>query len=83
MVHFPGLSQLRLFICLKPDLGLISELSSELSCGLDMALFVACVWLVLWPNYGLVVDSLWIESGTVLCPVGGIIVWPVMAGGVV
>ena len=40
-----------------------------------MALFVAYVWLVLWPNYGLVVNNLWTESGTVLCPVGGIIVW--------
>ena len=46
-----------------------------------MSLFVACVWLVLWPNYGLVMDSLWIEYGIVLCPIGGIIVWPVMAGG--
>ena len=54
----------------------------KLSCGLDMALFVACVWLVLWPNYGLVVDSLWIKYVIVLCPVGGIIMWPVMAGGV-
>ena len=57
-------------------------MSSELSCCLDIALFVACVRLVLWPNYGLVKDSLWIESATVLCPIGGIIVWPVMAGGV-
>ena len=47
-----------------------------------MDLFVAYVWLVLWPNYGLVVDRLWTESGTVLCPIGGIIVWSVMAGGV-
>ena len=44
--------------------------------------FVAYVWLVLWPNYGLVVDSLRTESGTVLCPVSGIIVWPIMASGV-
>ena len=47
-----------------------------------MDLFVSCVWLVLWPNYGLVVDSLWTAFGTVLCPVGGIIVWLVMAGSV-
>ena len=47
-----------------------------------MDLFVACVWLVLWPNYGLVVDRLWTESGTVLCPIGGVIMWSVMAGGV-
>ena len=46
-----------------------------------MALFIACVWLVLWPNYCLVVDSLWTESGTVLCCVGGIIVWSIMVGG--
>ena len=61
---------------------MISELSSELSCYLDMALFISYEWLVLWPNYGLVVDSLWTKSRTVLCPVEGIIVWPVMAGGV-
>ena len=59
MVNFLGLPQLRLFIFLRPDLGLISKLSSELSYGLDMDLFVACVWLVLWPNYGL----LWIVFG--------------------
>ena len=47
-----------------------------------MTLFVAYVWLVLWPNYILVVDSLWTEFETILCPIGGIIVWPVMAGGV-
>ena len=62
--------------------GLIYELSLKLSYDLDMDLFIACVWLVLWPNYGLVVDSLWTESETVLCCVGDIIVWPVMAGGV-
>ena len=47
-----------------------------------MALFVTYVWLILWPNYGLIVDSLWTEYKTVLCPVGGIIVRPVLAGGV-
>ena len=46
-----------------------------------MTLLVACVWVVLWPNYGLIVDSLWTESGTVLCLVGGIMVWPIMASG--
>ena len=25
MVHFPGLPQLRLFICLRPDLGLFGD----------------------------------------------------------
>ena len=63
-------------------MGLIFELRLEVSYGLDMAFFLACVWLVLWPNYGLVVDSLPTESGIVLCPVGGIIMWPVMASGV-
>ena len=61
MVHFLGLPQLRLFIYCVQILGLvfgpIFELSSELSSGLDMALFVAYAWLVLWPNHGLVVDS--------------------------
>ena len=47
-----------------------------------MALLVDYVWLVLWPNYGLVVDSLWTKSRIVLYPVGGIIVWQVMVGGV-
>ena len=74
MVHFPRMPHVRLFICLRPDLGLISELSLELSYGFDMALFLVCVWLVLWPNYGLVVDSLWTESEIALCLVGGIIV---------
>ena len=63
-------------------MGLIFELSSELSYGLDMVLFVACVCLVLWPNYGLVAESLWTESEIFLCRVGGIIVLPVMVGGV-
>ena len=62
-------------------MGLISELSLELSCGQDMALFVACVLLVLWPTFGLVVDSLWIQSMTILCHVGGIIVCLFMATG--
>ena len=67
MVHFQGLSQLRLFISFRAYLRLIFELSSELSYGLDMALFV--------------VNSIWIESGTILCHVGDIIVWPIMASG--
>ena len=33
----------------------------------------------LWPGHGLDVDSPGIESGTVLCPICGMIVWPVMA----
>ena len=32
-----------------------------------MALLAACVGLVLWPDYGLVMDSLGIGSGIVLC----------------
>ena len=47
-----------------------------------MALFVACAWLVLWPNHGLVVDSPRTKSMTVLYPVFGMIVWLVMACGV-
>ena len=47
-----------------------------------MALFVAYAWLVLWPGHGLVVDSPGTESRTVLYPVFGMIVWPVMACGV-
>ena len=47
-----------------------------------MDLFVAFVWLVFCPNYGLVVDNLWTKSRTVLCLVCGIIVWSFMAGGV-
>ena len=84
MVHFPGLPQLRLFICcvqiLGMVVGLIPELSSELYYGLDIGLFVAYAWLVLWPDHGLVVDSLGTESGTVLYPIFGmIVVWPIMA----
>ena len=33
-----------------------------------MDLLATCVGLVLWPDYGLVVDSLGAGSGTVLCP---------------
>ena len=44
MVHFPGLLHLRLFNGLCSDFGtvrgLVSELSSELFCGL--------LWLVVW-----------------------------------
>ena len=47
-----------------------------------MAGFVACAWLVLWPNHGLVVDSPGTKSRTVLYSVFGIIVWLVMACGV-
>ena len=36
--------------------------------SLCMALLVARVGLVLLPDYGLVIDSLGTESGTVLCP---------------
>ena len=43
-----------------------------------MALLVACVGLVLWSDYGLVVDSLGIGPRTVLCPSCGMLVWPVM-----
>ena len=50
---------------------------------------MACVWLVyglgmtgLWPDHGLDVDSPGIESGTVLCPVCGMIVCLVMVCGV-
>ena len=32
-----------------------------------MALLAACVRLVLWPYYGLVVDCLGTEPGTILC----------------
>ena len=83
MVHFPRLPQLRLFICCVQILGLvfllISKLSLELSCGMDMALFMPCAWLVLWPDHGLVVDNPRTESRTVLYPVFDMIVWPVMA----
>ena len=83
MIHFPRLPQLRLFICCVQILGLafllISKLSLELSCGLDMALFVACAWLVLWPDRVLVVDSPKTKSGTILYPVFDMIMWPVMA----
>ena len=43
-----------------------------------MALLAARVRLVLWPNYGLVVDSFGTRPGTVLCPGCGMLVWPVM-----
>ena len=68
--------------CFKPDLGIVWELILELSCSLCMVVFVACVWLVLWPNYGLVMDNLWTGYETIVCLVGGIIAWPIMAGGV-
>ena len=70
----------------KPDFGTIwglnFELGLELSYNLCMALFVACAWLVLWPDQGLVMDSPGIESKTVLYPVFGMIMWLVMACGV-
>ena len=44
-----------------------------------MTLFVAYASLVLWPDHGLVVNILGTESGTILYPVCGVIVWPVMA----
>ena len=40
---------------------------------------MAWAWLVLWPNHGLDVDSPRTESGTILNPICGMIVWPVMA----
>ena len=40
---------------------------------------MAWAWLVLWPNHGLDVDSPGTESGTILYPICGMIVWPVMA----
>ena len=55
---FHGLVAISLVDCFRPDLGTDWELILELSCILCMALFVACVWLVLWPNYSLVMDSL-------------------------
>ena len=33
----------------------------------------------LWPGFGLDLDSLGAESRVVLCPGGGMFVWPVMA----
>ena len=68
--------------CFRPDLGTVWDLLLQFSCSLCMTLFVAYVWLVLWSNYGLVVDSLLTEFGTIVCPVGGITAWPVTAGGV-
>ena len=51
MVHFPGLLQLRLFNDLCPVFGtvrgLVSELSSELFCGLlwlDCEVFFCVIW---------------------------------------
>ena len=44
-----------------------------------MAWLAACVRLILWPDYCLVVDSLRIGSGAVLCSGCGMLVWPVMA----
>ena len=79
---FHGLVVISLVDCFRPDLGTVWELLLQFSCSLCMTLFVACVWLVLWSNYGLVVDSLWTEFGTIVFPVGGIIAWPVMACGV-
>ena len=70
----------------KPDFeivwGLNSKLSSEPSYSLCMALLAARVGLVLWPDYGLVVDSPRTKSRIVLYVVFGMIVWPVMACGV-
>ena len=51
MVHFPGLLQLRLFNGLCPYFGivrrLVSELSSELFCGILWLI----VWNFLWASY--------------------------------
>ena len=47
-----------------------------------MAGFMAYAWLVLWPDHGLVVDRLRTKSWTILYPVFGMIVWPIMACGV-
>ena len=43
-------------------------MSSEPSYSLCMVFLAARVGLVLWPEYGLVMDGLRIGSGTVLCP---------------
>ena len=55
MGHFPGLLQLRLFNGLCPDFGtvrgLVSEPSSELSCGL------------LWHVYGMFCGHLYATTG--------------------
>ena len=40
---------------------------------------MACARLVLWLDHGMVVNSLGTESGTVLYPVCGVIMWHVMA----
>ena len=53
--------------CLSPILGLNYELSLELSYSLCMALLAAHVGLVLWTDYGLVMDSLGSRSRTFLC----------------
>ena len=44
-----------------------------------MALFVVCAWLVLWPDHSLVVNNPGTKSKTVLYPICGVIMWPVMA----
>ena len=43
---------------------------------------MAWIWLVLWPDHVLDGDSPGTKSETVLCPVCGMSVWPVMAYGV-
>ena len=55
MVHFPGLLQLRLFNGLCPDFGtvrgLVSELSSELFCGLLWLDVCNVLWVSLCHNW--------------------------------
>ena len=53
-------------------------MSSKKSYSLCIALLAARVVLVLWPNYGLVVDSLRTGPRTVLCPGCGTLLWLVM-----